>query len=168
MHTYHEEVSEKRNIDRIIVERDKKMEEIKQLATSEQEQEQLDRYNQLHIVHRLLAAVVDSKGLRLIKKHREEQETFRFIKQNTNLSDINRMLERMESQDQIYENLLNEISSLEFALQRAERGLDEAGKLTENIFRKSQEVVPVNRGEYLGFENDEIARLTVIKEDRQA
>ena len=36
MHSYQEEVSEKRNIDLILIERDKKMDEIKQLATSEQ------------------------------------------------------------------------------------------------------------------------------------
>ena len=42
----------------------------------------------------MLAAVVDAKGLRLMNNHREEQETFRYIKQNTNLADINRMLDR--------------------------------------------------------------------------
>jgi hypothetical protein len=71
-------------------------------------------------VHKLLAAVVDSKGLRLMNNHRLEQETFRYIKQNTNLSDINRMLERMESQDTIYHNLLTEITELENELQLAE------------------------------------------------
>ena len=59
-------------------------------------------------------------GLRRMNNHRLEQETFRYIKQNTNLSDINRMLERMESQDTIYQNLLTEITELENELQLAE------------------------------------------------
>lgn len=88
------------------------MEDIKQLATSEQEKEQIARYSELYTVHKVLAAVIDNKSLKLMRDNKVEHEAFRHIRQHTNLLDIDKVLERMENHDKIYEGLLESISGL--------------------------------------------------------
>lgn len=49
----------------------------------------------------------------MIKKYEGVQKAFMHIKSNTNISNMQKILERMEQQDQLYENALKRVNYLE-------------------------------------------------------
>lgn len=102
-----------------------------------------------------------------MKDHKVEQDAFGYIRHHTNMTDIDKLLERMENHDRIYEGLLDKIAVLEREIDDAEMEVGGAGEQKINVFKREGEVFAVNRGEYLGYDKEEIARLTAIKVHKQ-
>ena len=63
--------------------------------------------------HRILGQIIKTKSNRLIEKYSDLQRAYMHIKSNTNVVDLDRILGRMEQQDQAYEDALKRVNYLE-------------------------------------------------------
>lgn len=73
---------------------------INNLAPSVIEKEELQKYLQILFTHKLLGQIIKNKSQKLIEQYSTVQNAFMHIRSNTNISETNKVLERMESQDQ--------------------------------------------------------------------
>jgi len=74
--------------------------------------------------HKLLSQIIKNKSERLMEKYRFVQNGYMHIKSNTNIVDMGKILERMETQDHEYENLLRKVDSLERELEMLNKDMD--------------------------------------------
>ena len=86
---------------------------INDLAVSVIEKEELQKYLQILFTHKIVSQILKNKSQKLIEEFSLVQNAFLHIRSNTNITDMSKVLERMESQDKEYESLLKKVNLLE-------------------------------------------------------
>lgn len=86
---------------------------INELAPSVIEKEELQKFLHILFTHKLLSQILKNKSQKLIDQFSNVQNAFLFIRSNTNITEMSKVLERMENQDLEYESLLKRVSLLE-------------------------------------------------------
>jgi hypothetical protein len=59
--------------------------------------------------HKLFHQIIKCKSINMMEKHKNIQNSYMYIKSNTNINEMSKILSRMETQDQEYENLLEKV-----------------------------------------------------------
>lgn len=70
-------------------------------------------YREYYLANKFLLKMLRSKRERIMERFKHHHVGFEYIRQNTGLSNTNSILERMQVQDQLYEDRLKQIKELE-------------------------------------------------------
>ena len=100
--------------------------------------------------------MLKNKSEVLIRRYKKEHDGFSFIRVNTGLNSVNAILERIQVQDQVYDDLLRHISDLE-----AELKLEDFHKELEG-----GDSMPAKSGFEERLIDDKIEKLQKVKTER--
>jgi hypothetical protein len=84
--------------------------------------------------HRLLGRIIKKKSSNLIEKYSDVQRAYLYIKSNTNIVDMNKILRKMEHQDDMYDAALKKVNAMQNELNLLEKEMAQAYKRHEQIY----------------------------------
>ena len=104
-----EEIAENQMLDELRIEKKRRDVNINMLAPSQIEKEELGKYMHIMFTHRVLGQIIKSKSLNLIQKYKDVQKAYMYMKSNTNIVELGKILQRMERQDEVYDAALKRV-----------------------------------------------------------
>ena len=78
--------------------------------------------------HRLLNEIIKKKSNNLIEKYSDVQRAYLHIRSNTNINDMNKILQKMEQQDEMYDAALKKVNNMQRELTNLEKEMGTATK----------------------------------------
>lgn len=158
-----QEMAEKDILNDIKIEKDQKQVEINELAPSMIEKEEVEKYMQILFTHRVVSKIIKIKSQNLMKEYEKVQEAYMHIKSNTNIFELDKIVKRMETQDEEYEKLLRKVSNLEEELLRMEKKMGEQVVKEHEILSMGGTDKKLEKDTYQGVQRDNYELLVMEK-----
>ena len=118
---------------------------------------------QILFTHRVLSKIVKINSQKLMKKYEKVHDAYMHIKSNTNIFELDRILKRMETQDEEYEKLLKKVSNLEEEILRMEKKMGQQVEKEHQIFSMGGTDKKQAKDTYQGVQRDNYELLVMEK-----